>query len=139
MRFLLDTCVLSEIRHPSGNERVKDTIAQIGDEFLFLSVLTIGEVAKGIDLLPQGKKRSQLMSWLNKLQLDFGEQLLPIDSNISSIWGTVTAKLQREGIVLPAVDGLIAATALHHGMHFVTRNTRHVEASGVLLLDPWRN
>jgi predicted nucleic acid-binding protein len=130
--------VLSEVRHPSGSKLVKDAIGQLDDERLFLSALTIGEITKGIALLPAGKTRSGLESWLNKLQLDFGDRILPIETDIARVWGTLTARLQKTGMPLPAVDGLIAATALHHGMHLLTRNTRHFEATGVLILDPWQ-
>lgn len=138
MKFLLDTCVASEIARESCPKRVKDAIQEIDERSLYLSVLTIGEIAKGIELLASGKKRTLLLMWLERLQMKFGENLLPVDSEICAIWGAATARLQKGGIILPAVDGLIAATALHYGMHLVTRNTRHVEATGVLIFDPWQ-
>jgi predicted nucleic acid-binding protein len=139
VKFLVDTCVLSELRHPTGSGLVKQAIERIPDENLFLSVITVGEIAKGIELLPQGKKQSALHSWLNSLQLDFADRIVSVDQDVCRVWGTITARLQLRGVVLPAVDGLIAATALRHGMHLITRNAKLFAATEVQLLDPWQS
>ena len=138
MRALLDTCVLSEIRRPHGHARVKAAVAELDDADLFLSVLTVGEVAKGIALLRAGKKKRALMAWLGVLETEFGDRILAIDAETARIWGELTARAQRAGKVIPAVDGLVAATALRHGLHVMTRNTKHFEATGALILDPWQ-
>ncbi len=138
MRALLDTCVLSEIRRSHGNARVKAAVAALDDADLFLSVLTVGEVAKGIALLRAGNKKRALMVWLGVLETKFGDRILAIDAETARVWGELTARAQTAGKVIPAVDGLVAATALRHGLHVFTRDTKHFQASGALILDPWQ-
>ena len=138
MRALLDTCVLSEIRRPRGHARVKEAVAEIDDADLYLSVLTVGEVAKGIALLRAGKKKRVLMAWLGGLETKFLDRILAIDAETARVWGELTARAQTAGKVIPAVDGLVAATALRHGLYVMTRNTKHFEASGAMILDPWQ-
>ena len=111
MRALLDTCVLSELRKPDGNPRVKAVVAELSDEDLYLSVLTVGEIAKGVALLAAGRKRRALASWLNGLETKFGDRILAVDAETARIWGELTARRQKAGEIIPAVDGLIAATA----------------------------
>ena len=137
MKLLLDTCVLSEIRRELGKQSVKDMVAATPNDLLFLSVLTVGEINKGIELLPVGAKKIDLQRWLNDLEGEFNDRILPIDVEITTLWGHLTARLQKAGVILPAVDGLIAATALRHGMKLVTRNTRHFKETGAIIFDPW--
>ena len=138
MRVLLDTCTLAEVRKPDGNPAVKSAVREVPDEDLFLSVLSVGEIVKGITLLASGKKKAALSSWLSALENQFAERILGLDVETGRIWGELTARAQRKGIVIPAADGLLAATALRHGLHIMTRNTKHFEASGALILDPWQ-
>ena len=137
MRALLDTCVLAELRRPNGHPRVKAAVAELSDGDLYLSVLTVGEIAKGIALLASGRKRRALASWLNGLETKFGDRILAIDAETARVWGELTARAQKSGEIIPAVDGLIAASARRHALHVMTRNTRHFEASGALVFDPW--
>jgi predicted nucleic acid-binding protein len=138
VKVLLDTCVLAELRHPKGNPAVKAAVDAIANEDLFLSVLTVGEIAKGVSLLPSGRKKKSLGSWLQGLETQFGDRILSIDTDTARLWGEITARAQKTGAVVRAVDGLLAATALCHGLHVMTRNSRHFEAAGVLLIDPWK-
>lgn len=138
MKVLLDTCTLAEIRKPDGNPAVRSAVLELPDEDLYLSVLSVGEIAKGIALLAAGKKKRSLSSWLVALEGQFAERILGLDVETARIWGELTARAQKSGVVIPAVDGLLAATALRHGLHVMTRNTRHFAASGALVLDPWR-
>lgn len=137
MRVLLDTCVLSELRHPRCNSGVRLAVAALDTNDLFVSVLSVGEIAKGIALLTKSRKKSALQSWLQTLELHYADRLLPVDLETGRIWGEITAAAQRAGRSMPAGDGLIAATARRHGLHVMTRNTRDFEASGVLLVNPW--
>lgn len=137
MRVLLDTCVLSELRHPRCNSGVRLAVAALDTNDLFVSVLSVGEIAKGIALLTKSRKKSALQSWLQTLELHYADRLLPVDLETGRIWGEITAAAQRAGRITPAGDGLIAATARRHGLHVMTRNTRDFEASGVLLVNPW--
>lgn len=138
MKVLLDTCTLAEIRKPEGNPAVKTAVAEVADDDLFLSVLSVGEIAKGVALLAAGKKKKELSSWLLGLEAQFEERILGLDVETGRIWGELTARAQKKGVVIPAADGLLAATALRHGLHVMTRNTKHFEASGALIIDPWQ-
>jgi predicted nucleic acid-binding protein len=138
MKALLDTCVLTELRKADGHAGVKAAVAEIPDENLYISVLTVGEIAKGIAVLAAGRKKKALTSWLVGLETNFGDRILGIDVETGRLWGEITARAQKSGIIIPAVDGLLAATALRHGLHVMTRNTRHFEASGALVIDPWQ-
>jgi predicted nucleic acid-binding protein len=135
---LLDTCTLAEIRKPNGHAAVKAAVREIPDEDLFLSVLTVGEITKGIALLASSPKKTALSSWLAALENQFAGRILGLDVETGRIWGELTARAQKKGLVIPAADGLLAATALRHGLHVMTRNTKHFETSGALILDPWR-
>lgn len=137
MRVLLDTCVLSELKNAAGSPSVQARVANFSDEQLFLSALTLGEIAKGISLLPAGKKKTALGSWLQGLKSDFSERIIPIDTDTAMVWGELTAHLQKKGVVIPAIDGLLAATALNHAMHLMTRNSRHFKATGATIIDPF--
>jgi predicted nucleic acid-binding protein len=131
--------VLSELRRPQGHQGVKAAVAELADGDLFLSVLTIGEIAKGVALLAASRKKKALSSWLIGLQTNFGARILGIDVETAQTWGALTARAQKAGEIIPAVDGLLAATALRHGLQVMTRNTRHFETSGALVFDPWQN
>ena len=138
MRVLLDTCTLAEVRKPDGNAAVKAAVRGVPDDDLFLSILSLGEITKGIALLASGKKKTALSSWLAVLENQFAERILGLDVETGRIWGELTARALKKGIIIPAADGLLAATALRHGLHIMTRNTKHFEASGALVIDPWQ-
>ena len=132
--FLLDTNVVSELVKPRPEPRVIGWIQATEESLLFLSVLTIGEIRKGISSLPSGNKRALLESWLgNDLVIRFTDRILSIDFEIAERWGLLSA--QSKG--LPVVDGLLAATALHHNLTFVTRNTSDVRLAGLSVFNPW--
>ncbi|MDZ7789940.1 MAG: type II toxin-antitoxin system VapC family toxin [Xanthomonadales bacterium] len=137
MRVLLDTCVLSEIRHPRGAPRVRTAVQEHADEELFLSVLTLGELAKGIALLKPGRRKRELEAWLSGLHAHYSDRILTIDSETSLIWGEITAAAQPIGRTIPAIDGLIAATALRHGLALMTRNVEDFTPTGVRIINPW--
>jgi predicted nucleic acid-binding protein len=138
VKVLLDTCVLTEMRHPRGNAEVKAAVAAFQDDSLFISVLTVGEITKGIALLPTSKKKRQLSDWLIGVDQLFADRILPIDRETAQLWGELTARAQTRGTIVPASDGLIAATALRHGLHVMTRNSKHFAATGAVVIDPWR-
>jgi predicted nucleic acid-binding protein len=109
----------------------------LNEEELFVSVISIGEILKGISLLRETPKRRALEAWLETLQRDYSDRLLGIDLETCRLWGELTARAQKAGRVVHATDGLIAATALRHGLRVMTRNTSDFEPTGVLLLNPW--
>jgi toxin FitB len=137
LRVLLDTCVLSELRRPKGDPGVRRAVDALGSDDLFVSVLSVGEIAKGIALLEESKNKRNLQAWLQALERHYADRVLPVDLETSHIWGELTAAAQKTGKIVPASDGLIAATARRHGLHVMTRNTEHFEPTGVLLLNPW--
>lgn len=138
MKYLLDTCVISELVRPKPATSVANWIREQQEDLLHFSVLTLGELRKGIDRLPEGRKRVRLENWLNRdLRLRFIGRWLPIDEEIAERWGLMNTRAIAQGRAMPVIDSLIAATALVHGMTVVTRNTDDMQPSGVLLLNPW--
>jgi predicted nucleic acid-binding protein len=137
VKVLLDTCALSELRLPKPDAGVAGAIAELHNDDLFVSAITIGEIVKGVALLPDGQKKRILQSWLRTLERDYGDRLLPVDWETCRMWGELTAAAQKAGRTIPAGDGLIAATARRHGLHIMTRNTADFEPTGVPLLNPW--
>ena len=138
MRALLDTCVLSELRGGRPNPGVRQAIDEFASDDLYVSVVSAGEIAKGIALLHDSRNKRELESWLRALELGYADRLLPVDLETAHIWGELTAAAQKRGRAIPAAEGLIAATAMRHGLHVMTRNTGDFEATGVLLLNPWK-
>lgn len=139
MKVLLDTCVISEIVRPQGDQRVKQRVSAFSGAETFLSVVTVGELARGINLLPTGKNRDKYASALLQLEQDYEKRILPIDTDTGRIWGEIDAMRQKAGRALSVTDGLIAATARRFGLHVVTRNVRDFEETGVLIVNPWED
>ncbi len=137
MRVLLDTCVLSEIRKAHGNRGVRRAVEEISDDDLFVSVISIGEIAKGIELIEDGRRKRALQSWLQILERDYASHILPVDREAAHVWGELTAAGQKRGKIAASNDGLIAATARRHGLHIMTRNIADFEPTGAMLIDPW--
>lgn len=137
MKLLLDTCVLSELRNPKSTALLQDSLRNVDAENLFISVITIGEIAKGIALLPSSKKKTVLVNWALALEKNYSNRILGINSEIVHIWGELTANAQKQGKIVPAADGLIAATALANGLHVMTRNTSDFEPTGAFVFNPW--
>lgn len=115
--FLLDTNVLSEFaRAGSPDQNVDRWLKTTAEEFLFASVLTFAEIRRGIELLPTGKRQTQLQQWQDDLFASFETRLFPVTKAIADRWAVLSARTQRKGIALANIDGLIAATALEHEM-----------------------
>ncbi len=138
MRVLLDTCVLSELYKPNPIESVKNALNSIADNHIYLSVITIGELKKGIALLPSSHRKNDLENWFYGIEKHYYQKILPIDAEIASTWGEMTAKAQNQGLTLATADGLISATAIRHGLHLMTRNVKDFDFTGVLLVNPWK-
>lgn len=137
MKVLLDTCVLSEIRRSQGKQIVKDTVASLPDEDIFLSAITIGEIIKGITLLKDSKQKALLEAWIEGLERHYRDRILPFDAETSRIWGELTATAQRNGQIVASADGQITATAKQHGLYVMTRNVKDFEPTGAMLVNPW--
>lgn len=138
MSRLLDTCIICEPTRKQPSARVLAWLAEQPEESLYLSVLTLGEIRKGIARLPVGPKRKRLERWLeHDLRERFTGRILWVDAEIADLWGRLQAQAEARGQSLPTFDSLLAATALFHGLTLVTRNTADFSATGVELLDPW--
>ena len=138
VNVLLDTCVISELRKPLPAPSVVNALQEMDPAHTFLSVVTIGELIKGIFLLPEGRQRGAFETWYAKTEASFTDRILPVDIDVARKWGQLTARLRHQGIQLAAPDGLIAATALNHGMSVMTRNTKDFRSTGVVLINPWQ-
>jgi len=136
MKVLIDTCVMSELRKPHPDPRVTRAVSGLAEGDLHLSVITVGELLKGIHRLPQGKKRASLEAWFAQIEAFYGSRILPIDAATARTWGEITARSASMGYSIPMADGLIAATAITHGMHIMTRNTPDFAVTGALIIDP---
>jgi predicted nucleic acid-binding protein len=138
-RFLLDTNVLSEfIRVGKPNEHVKQWLDAVPEDSLYVSVITLAEIQFGIELLEPSKRRLQLEQWMEReFDSRFAGRILPVDADIVKRWAVQSAGRQREGRPLAQFDGLIAATALKHGLTLATRDVRGFQGLGVTLFDPW--
>ena len=137
--FLLDTNMISELFRPRPEPKVLQWIEATDEELMFLSVLTIGEIRKGIHLHPNARSRTKLEAWLaSEVRARFEDRILPVDAAVAERWGQLAAKARTErGHKLPVVDGLLAATAQHYDLVLVTRNVDDVAATGVHLFNPW--
>ena len=136
--FLLDTNVLSEFARTGKPDRHVDRwLKSAPEESLFASVLTFGEIRRGIELLPPGKRRTQLEYWQDDLVATFESRLFPVTKTIADRWAVISAQAQRTGITLANIDGLIAATALSHNLTLVTRNVKDFIGIDVSLVNPW--
>lgn len=139
MRYLLDTCVISELAAKQPNDRVVQWIDSADPDAIYLSVITIGEIQKGIEKLPTSRRRRALQDWLNdELLVRFENRLVTLDVDVLLTWGRLIARLESAGTVLPAMDSLLAATALHGNLVLVTRNEADFVRTGVKLQNPWR-
>jgi len=136
--YLLDTNVLSETVKPQANANVLAWLEASDEQLFHVSVLTLGEIRSGIDSAPPSARRATLESWLSRdLLIRFAGRILGVNQEIADRWGRITAKSSSAGRPLPAIDGLLAATAFHHNLTLVTRNTKHAAPTGVPVFNPW--
>jgi predicted nucleic acid-binding protein len=137
VRYLLDTCAVSELQKMNPHPRVVERIKGMKPNDVFLSVITLAELDRGILMLPEGRKRRELEHWSEAVQGEFANSVLDVDREVARLWAELSVRVHRSGGALSLGDGLIAATATRHGLHLVTRNTKDFVATGVLILNPW--
>jgi predicted nucleic acid-binding protein len=136
--FLLDTNIPSEMTRLFPQPSVVQWLENAEDNQLYFSVISIGEISKGITTLPASYRRTQLQQWLNEtLRPWLQDRVLPVTEPIAERWGVLTGECKMKGRPLKVEDGLIAATALEHSLTVVTRNTRDFEGLEVAVLNPW--
>ena len=134
MSWLLDTNVISELTRPLPDPAVARWLSEHEDEF-YLSTLTLGEIHKSILSLPDSARRRRLASWFDQeIRPWFAGRLLPVDERVALRWGRLLAEAGRP---LPAIDSLLAATALEHDLTLATRSTADMAHTGVSLFNPW--
>jgi predicted nucleic acid-binding protein len=134
VNFLLDTNVISETRRKSPDTKVLAWLAGVDPADLFISVMTLGEIAKGVATRARQnpEQAAGLEQWLIATRTAYGDQIIAVDANIAEAWGRLAIKR-----TFPVIDGLLAATALVRGMTLVTRNVRDFADAGIPLVDPW--
>lgn len=136
--FLLDTNCISEVVRLHPEPRVLAWMEATDESLLYLSVLTLGEIRKGLAALPASTRRTRLETWLEaELRVRFWGRILSINSAVADRWGWLAAGAKRQGKSLSAIDGLIAATAVHHNLTVVSRNTSDFSNLPVSVVNPW--
>lgn len=139
MKYLLDTCLISELIKKKPSLPVLRWLEKQDETALYLSVLTIGELQKGISKLPDNPKKLELQGWVNnELVGRFEGRILSIDVEVAAAWGKLLGSAEKQGRKLPVMDSLIAATANTHNLTVVTRNARDMERCQASVFNPWR-
>ena len=135
MSYLLDTNIISETVRRNPNKRVIAWLNQLPGEALFVSVLTLGEIRKGIEVLADARRRENLRLWLeHELPAWFEGRVLPVDLAVADRWGRLLAEVGRP---VPTIDSLLAATALHHELRLVTRNAGDFDYPELQVINPF--
>lgn len=140
MKYLLDTCVISEVVKQKPDNKVLEWLQNQDETNLYLSVLTFGEIEKGIEKSANAERKKRLRLWVEEdLKQRFENRILPIDMQTAIKWGGIQGKSEAAGKPLPAIDGLIAVTGLVNNCIVVTRNTSDMQQSSVELYNPWKD
>lgn len=137
MSYLWDTCVLSELGKPNRDPDVARYLAGLPTQETWISAITVGEIVFGMSLLPLGKRREELEGVMNTILSELSSRILPVTADVARVWGEITASGRNRGYTIEVSDGIIAATAMHHGLRVVTRNVKDFEPTGVLIINPW--
>ncbi len=138
MKYLLDTCVISELISRQPNQRVVDWIDGVDPAQLYLSVVTIGEIQKGIEKLADSPRKVEIHEWLHQhLLMRFRSIILTLDLDTMLVWGTLTGNLARQETPLPAIDSLIAALAIRFDLTLATRNVADFHRAEIRIFNPW--
>ena len=138
MKYLLDTGLISELVKKEPNPAVVAWLDEQEEQTLFLSVLNLGELQKGISKLPDGVKKDELQAWVNHDLVErFSGRIMAVDQETTLCWGRLQGEAERKGEKLPIMDSLIAASASVHGMSVVTRNAKDLERCGAQICNPW--
>lgn len=138
MKYLLDTCVISELVMPTPNRKVVDWLNELPSEVLFLCAITIGEVRKGLTKLPDFIKKERLTLWLNTLLEEYKERIRSIDLMVCENWGVLQGNAEKAGTPMSSIDGLIAAITYTHNLTLVTRNESDFYPSNIPIINPWK-
>ena len=138
MKYLLDTCLISELVKKAPNAAVVSWLDKQDEQTLFLSVLVLGELQKGISKLPAGARKDELQAWADHDLVErFSGRIIAIDLESALLWGKLKGESAQKGESLPVMDSLIAATAAAHGLIVVTRNVKDIEKCRTRVCNPW--
>ena len=139
MNYLIDTNVISALIAKQRDRQVVEWLQTVDDQRMYLSIITIGELRKGLDLMVASRRKQQLEQWYRyELLIQFKLNIIPIDLRVIEVWGEMMAALQKKGRILPLADALIAATALAHNLTIATRNVQDFVGAGVSVFNPWQ-
>lgn len=138
MRYLLDTCDISELIKPLPEIKVLNWLDRINEKDLYLSVLTIGEITKGVEKLRDSRKKDSISAWLNHDLLNrFSGRILKIDFTVARNWGLLAGINEKKGLKSPVIDSLLAASAKSHHLTLATRNIHDFKNLDCTVFNPW--
>lgn len=138
MKYLLDTCVISELVKPTPDRLVFDWLSELPSDGLYLCVITIGEIRKGLAKLPNSVKKERLTLWLNSLLTEYEDRILPLDLMICENWGVLQGNAEKAGKPMSTIDSLIAAAAYTHNLTLATRNESDFSSANIPIINPWK-
>lgn len=139
MKFLLDTCVLSELVKPLPEPKVLAWINARKETELHVAAMTLAELQRGIARLPASRRKSELADWLDKLRIGFAGRVFSFTHETAAYWGEMCARVEAGGRTMAAFDSIIAATAVEHGLVMVTRNERDFVMAPIVIFNPWND
>jgi len=137
MKVLLDTCIISDIYRSRKAATLQKALKSIGEENCFVSVVTLGAIANEIYLLKESKKKKELLNWIEQFEKQYNDRIISIDAQVTKIWGELIVRCKHVKKTLSMAEGLIAATAICHGLHVMTENIKDFEPTGVLIINPY--
>lgn len=140
MKYILDTNIISELIAKQPNQRVMQWLKEVDTKNCFLSVITIGEIRKGIEKLPESLRRKNIQDWFeNELLMQFEGRILVLDLSVILLWGEFVGDLEKKGRKLPPLDSLIAATTKYYNYTLVTRNEKDFDGIEIVVFNPFEN
>ena len=138
MSFLIDTCTISEMAKPRSDKGLATWFEEADERTLYLSIITLGELWKGVTKLAPSHRKDKLLAWVrNELPGRFEGRVLSIDRQVAREWGRISGEAEGRGDTIPILDAMIGATACVHGLTVVTRSTADLERTGAKVFNPW--
>ena len=137
MKYLLDTCVVSETISRNPNPVVSGWLDGMDEEDLFISSLTVGEIRKGIVKMPECRRKTVLADWLDQLKANYAGRIVYVSTEVADEWGKRIAQAEMRGLKKPSVDSLIAVSAAFEGLTLATRNVKDMANLGAVIFNPW--
>jgi toxin FitB len=140
MKYILDTNVISEAINKQPNQQVMNWLREVDSQELYLSIVTVGEIKKGVEKLPGSRRKETIKEWFeNELLFKFDGRILGLDLPIILVWGELVGELEQKGRKLPALDSLIAATVQYYGYTLVTRNEKDFNGIDINIFNPFKS